>query len=185
MAVLLVGLINLIPVVGQMVLYGWMLEARDNLRRGWLLVPKAGFTYIGRGASVVVVVLVYAAVFLAVLLLVTTGLVLSLVLNGPAALSGLLIALIVLISLAYFVLQYFVLAALSSTADRYGIGAGLDVPGIWRLAVKNAPRSWQVAGCVFLGSLIAGVIPLVGFLFAPAAYLAAGPYLARFDERRG
>src|SRR5439155_11878743 len=111
--VLLIALINLIPIAGPMVLYGWMLEARDNLRHGWLMVPGASFTYIGRGAPIVAVVLVYVVAFLAVLTGVTVGLVTSVALNGSAAVTGLLIALLVLVCLAFFVLLYFLLAALA------------------------------------------------------------------------
>jgi hypothetical protein len=167
-----------------MVLYGWTLEARDNLRRGWLAVPPASFNYIGRGAPIVVVELVYVAVFLVVLGALIAGLVTALVLNAPAAVTALLIVLLVLMCLGFFVVLYFLFAALSTVVDRHGIGAGFDLPRIWRVAVENAVRSWQVAGSILLGSLVAGAIPLVGFLFTPAAYLMACPYLARFDETR-
>jgi hypothetical protein len=72
--VVLTGLIGFIPIVGQMVLYGWLLEARDNLRRGWLAVPRASFDYLQRGAWVVLVTLVFAASFLLLEILVLVGL---------------------------------------------------------------------------------------------------------------
>src|SRR5438270_11655676 len=53
------GLIGLIPIVGQMVLYGWMLTALDNLRAGRSELPPASFSYIGRGLNLFVVLLVY------------------------------------------------------------------------------------------------------------------------------
>src|SRR5436190_13318484 len=69
--VLLTGLILLIPIVGQMVVLGWMLAAVDNLRAGRQELPPAGFSHIGRGVPLFVVYLVYglaiAVVFAALL----------------------------------------------------------------------------------------------------------------------
>ena len=56
------GLISLIPIIGQMVLLGWMLAALDNLRAGRQELPEAGFSYIGRGLRLFVVQLVYGLV---------------------------------------------------------------------------------------------------------------------------
>jgi len=57
--ILLTGLILLIPIVGQLVVFGWMLAALDNLRAGRPELPPAGFSYIGRGLPLFVVYLVY------------------------------------------------------------------------------------------------------------------------------
>ena len=183
--VVLTGLIGLIPIVGQMVLYGWLLEARDNLRRGWLAVPSASFSYVQRGVGPVLVGIIYGAGFLLVLTPIALGIAAAVNYGSPGsafAVATLLSLLIVMLALTYVVLLFFFLAAILSVSDRYGFAAGCDPSRLWKVATRNATRSWQVAGALLLGSLIAGLIPLVGFLFAPAAYLMGAPYLARFDE---
>jgi hypothetical protein len=76
----------------------------------------------------------------------------------------------------------FLLAAILSVTDRYGFADGCNPSRLWRAATINFTRSWQVAGSIFLGLLILVFIPIVGWLFVPAAYLMAAPYLAQFDE---
>jgi hypothetical protein len=49
-AILVAGLIALIPVVGYMNLYGWALATAANLRAGYQIAAPANFDYIGRGA---------------------------------------------------------------------------------------------------------------------------------------
>ena len=63
---LLMGLISLIPIVGQIVMLGWMLAALDNLRAGHQVLPPAGFSYIGRGVNLFVVYVVYGIALLGV-----------------------------------------------------------------------------------------------------------------------
>src|SRR2546423_14801399 len=60
--ILIMGLITLIPVVGQMTLFGWMLQSLDNLRQGRQEMAEAGFSGLGRGARLFVVFLVYFGV---------------------------------------------------------------------------------------------------------------------------
>jgi len=183
--VVLTGLISLIPFVGQMVLYGWLLEARDNLRRGWLAVPSASFKYLQRGVWPFLVGVVYGAAFVLILIPEALGIVAAVNYGSPGsefALVTVLSVLIALLSLAYVVLIFFLLAAILSVPDRYGFATGCDPSRLWRASTRNGARCWQVAGAILLGSLIAGLIPLVGFLFAPGAYLMGAPYLARFDE---
>src|SRR5258708_26733362 len=58
----LMGLIGLIPIVGWINSLGWMLSIVDNYRSGRTDLPPAGFQYIGRGATLFLVVLVYALI---------------------------------------------------------------------------------------------------------------------------
>src|SRR5258708_17778623 len=58
----LMGLIGLIPIVGWINSLGWMLAIVDNYRSGRTDLPPAGFPYIGRGATLFLVVLVYALI---------------------------------------------------------------------------------------------------------------------------
>src|SRR5581483_10251686 len=58
---------TIIPIVGQMALFGWMLAALDNLRAGRQELPPAGFSFIGRGVNLFVVYLVYVLALVVVL----------------------------------------------------------------------------------------------------------------------
>src|SRR5258708_31709971 len=58
----LMGLIGLIPIVGWINSLGWMLSIVDDYRSGRPDLPPAGFQYIGRGAPLVLVLLVYAVI---------------------------------------------------------------------------------------------------------------------------
>lgn len=193
--VVLIGLINVIPIVGAMVLYGWVLAARDNLRRGWLLVPPAGFSYIERGARVFLVGLVYTVAFWVaevVLLGVLVGVLVGVTAAGGPTPLGVFVWLQFVGSwFAWTLVSYFLLAALISVTDRYGAAAGLNPARLWGAATASGAASWKVAGAIWLGTLIlsfANLIPFVGFVFvvlaAPAVYLMAAPYLAQFDETR-
>jgi uncharacterized protein DUF4013 len=187
---LLMALIGLIPVVGGMVLFGWVLAIRDNLRRGLQVLPPASFSYLERGVWVVVVLLVYALAFLVVEAIVVGVLVGLAAANGPVALIASLAVLLGFIWLAWLVIFSFLLAALISLTDRYGASAGLNPARLWRAANANLGASWKVAGAIALGTLIivvVSLIPLVGLvaiLGGPFPYLMAAPYLAQFDETR-
>jgi hypothetical protein len=187
---LLMALIGLIPVVGGMVLFGWVLAIRDNLRRGWPALPAASFSYLERGVWVVLVSLVYALAFLVVEAIVLGVLIGVAAANGPAALIALLAVLLGVVWLGWLVVFYFLLAALISLTDRYGASAGLNPVRLWRAASANAGASWKVAGAIALGTLIILVVSLVPFvglvaiLGGPFPYLMAAPYLAQFDETK-
>src|ERR1700694_3153336 len=56
----LMGLIFLIPIIGQIAMLGWTLALLDNYRRGQVELPPAGFQYLGRCINLFVVFLVYA-----------------------------------------------------------------------------------------------------------------------------
>lgn len=59
--ILLQGLILLIPIVGIIAAYGWMLEYMDNLAQGRPVLPRAGFP-IGRGFQLLVPAFVWGVV---------------------------------------------------------------------------------------------------------------------------
>src|SRR5215831_16992538 len=83
------GLISLIPIVGLMVLYGWLLTAVDNLRAGRQVVPPAGFAYLSRGIGLFVVYLVYALALIVVFMVfLVLGLSLILSTDGRAGALG-------------------------------------------------------------------------------------------------
>jgi hypothetical protein len=165
--VLLMGLISLIPIVGQIVLLGWMLAAVDNLRAGRYELPDAGFSYIGRGFSLFVVQLVYvlviALVFL-VVLLVGGGLVTGSG-AGPlnSAVGDLILADGYLVTFALAVCYYLLLPVIILRTDIGGIGGGLNITQV----VGDARR--------LLGpTLLAGLLTYVGHLIAGLGFLVCG-----------
>ncbi len=56
----IMGLLALIPIVGQMNLLGWELTTLDNYRQGRTDLPPAGFSYIGRGTNLFLALLLWA-----------------------------------------------------------------------------------------------------------------------------
>ena len=168
--VILMGLIYLIPIVGQIVLLGWTLAALDNLRAGRYELPEAGFSYIGRGFSLWVVELVYglvlALVFL-VVLLVGGGLTAAGNSSGgsPAlsALGGLIVGVGYLAALAIAVCLALLRPVIILRTDLGGIGGGLNVAEV----MGDARR--------LMGpSLVAGLLTYVALLIAGAGFILCG-----------
>ena len=164
--VVVMSLITIIPIVGQMALYGWMLGALDNLRAGRDELPEAGFAYLGRGARLWVVLLVYA---LAVVLVAGSGSVAGAILASSAGRTGSMGAaslgtLLLLIGWAAAVLGvigfYLFLPQIILATDRGGIAGGLQVRAIVAEA-RARPQMWIVAG---LMSIVAHVIGGLGSL---------------------
>jgi hypothetical protein len=131
---LVMGLITLIPIVGTINLYGWMMTCVDNFRAGRTDLPPAGF-YLSRGWRLFVVQLVYglvpAVVFVVLFLLLFVGAAASSSGGSSAsgAAAGLLSVLIVvlygLLFLVVFILQGLV-PLLGLATDRYGIAGALN-----------------------------------------------------------
>lgn len=191
-AYVVMGLINLIPFVGNMTLLGWMLEGRDNLRRGWGLVPPAGFRYLGRGARVWVPQILYGLVFGAFVALGVGAVALLTVARAPwygSLLAGLAVG---AVTLALGLLLGFLFAAQVSLTDRCGIGIGINPLLVWRAAVADSRNSWRAFAASLLGGVfislvaltIGLIIPFVASFVVPAQFLMAVPALASFDETR-
>lgn len=185
-AFLLTALIGFIPIVGAMVMLGWYLAARDNLRAGYWIVPPAGFRYLDRGAGVWVAQFVYGAVQLVVELALVILVVFAVVLGAPAAVVVLLALALAGVWLLGTLLIGFLSAGIIAVADRHGMGAALTPGRVWAAAGSNAAASWRVFGAYVLGFLIAygvGVVVPFGLaLVLPAAFLMAAPGQAVFDE---
>lgn len=190
---LLMGLIQLLPIVGLLELYGWFLATRDNLRQGWRILPPVGFQHLERGARPFVASLVYFLYLVPLWLLLIVLLVLA-IRSENDALIGLVVALAVLAGLGLFVLGGFLAAGLFEVADARGIGAAIDPRNLWIAAMGDARNSWRVWGAVLLGSLILlgatlVLLPIIIFipfggvlinLIAPTPYLMAAPAQAEF-----
>jgi hypothetical protein len=168
------GLIGLIPIVGQMALYGWMLTALDNLRAGRSELPPASFSYIGRGVNLFVVLLVYGlALVAACLILLGIGFGISVGAREGANLAGLPFillgyALILIGSLALYVLSPPIILA----TDRGGIGAGLNLPAI----ISRATASGSVAIYAGLFALVSYLIGGVGSIVCFIGVIFTAPY---------
>jgi hypothetical protein len=166
----LMGLIGIIPILGQMALLGWTLTLLDNYRRGVVDLPPPGFQYLGRGINLFLVLLVYGVV-LAVILGVPLVLLLagsvatavttndsnafasSLAGSGFSAFAGV----IQLVSLVANLLYPAVIVA----TERGGIAGGLNVASVFRLASVK----WS-------NTIIAGLLVYVGFFLGGLGIIA-------------
>src|ERR1700680_967918 len=130
--VLIIAITLLIPLVGPINGLGWMLASLDRLRAGEERLAPANFSYLGRGARVFVVYLIYTLVLVAVGLLPYIPAIAIAIsqnhTNGNAALIGLAV-LLNLVAFAIFtlgsLLLTFMLPALILATDGGGIAAGL------------------------------------------------------------
>jgi hypothetical protein len=186
--VLLTGLILIIPVVGQLVLVGWMLAALDNLRAGHPVLPEAGFSYLGRGVNLFLVLLLYGVALL-VLFGVLFGAGVGLTLSGSNA--GSLVG-VVLILLSYAILLVaglglsLVTPAIVVATERGGIGGGLNVSGVVRLVRVDIEESLRAGLFTLVASLIGSigaVACLIGQLFTtPYGYAVLAGVVHHFER---
>jgi Protein of unknown function (DUF4013) len=186
--VLLTGLILIIPVVGQIVLLGWMLAAVDNLRAGRPVLPPAGFSYLGRGAPLFVVLLVYALELVAVFaVLFGAGVALTTRVGGGAGVLG---ALLILLSYAVVLVAALALGlftpAIVVATERGGIGGGLNVAGVARLVTADVEEALRAGLFALVASLIGGlgaIVCLVGQYFTtPYGYAVLAGVVHHFER---
>jgi hypothetical protein len=160
----LMGLIGLIPILGQIALLGWTLALLDNYRRGAVDLPPPGFQYLGRGVNLFLVFLVYGLVIALIigvpfLVLIAGSLATAgnpdgrgaytsgLAGSGFSAFGG-------VIELLVLVLYLFYPAVIVAT-ERGGIAAGLNPANVLRVASVK----WS-------NTLVAGLLVYVGFFIA-------------------
>ncbi len=161
--VLLNGLILLIPVLGWLVVLGWMLAALDNLRAGQPVLPRASFSYVRRGVNLFVVYLAYGVALGVVFgLLFVAGLAMTRSASGGAGVLGVL-----LILLGY---GFILVAALAVTmlgpvlivaTERGGIAGGLNLAGVIRLVNADIEETLHAGLFALVASLIGGVGAIV------------------------
>lgn len=163
--VIVMGLITLIPVVGSIAVLGWMLGALDNLRAGRQELPPAGFSQLGRGLNLFVVLLVYGlGIGVALGICFAAGAVLAAVGSqgsAPGALAGAgaaLLGLGWLVAILGVLGIYLLLPAIVLQTERGGIGAGLRVGEIVGIARRHGALT-LTAG---LMSLLAYVLGSLG-----------------------
>jgi len=188
--ILLTGLILIIPIVGQLVLVGWMLAALDNLRAGHPVLPPAGFSYIGRGLNLFAVYVVYAlALALLFAALFGAGIAIAANATGGAGAIGVL-----LILLSYAALLVIGLALSLTTpvvivaTERGGIAGGLNVPrviGMVRADLEEALRAGLFALVASLIGGIGAIACLIGQYFTtPYGYAVLAGVVHHYESTR-
>jgi len=122
------GLIYIIPIVGWIAIYGWLLMTIDNYRAGRRELAPAGF-HLARGIALFVVYLVYA-----VIIEIPGGIVLGLAAGNHS--SGLAAIGYAIDSLAaLFIL--FLLPSIILSTYRSGFAGGFDVAAVWATATRD------------------------------------------------
>lgn len=190
--VLVIGLLLLVPVAGVMNGIGWMLASLDRLRSGEEHLPPANFTYVGRGARLFVVELVYALALAVIWALIFSPAVaiLSREGNGPLnaglASAGVLLNVVSygFLTLATVVLN-FALPSIILATERGGVRGGLQVRDVVSRA-RTSLTNTVMAGLMlvaagFVGSL-GFLICCVGLLFTTAYSLAMQAWIVRCFE---
>jgi hypothetical protein len=164
---LVIGLIMLIPIVGWINMTGWMLATLDNYRQGRTDLPPAGIHYIGRGANVFIVGLVYGVVIALIFLVPLTLLLLALMAPGLSAgippdtlgTSPALVAMSPVLGgggLVIGIIEYTFLPAVVLNTERGGIGGGLNVVAVWRIAAANWKHSLIAGLLIYVAYFIGG-----------------------------
>jgi hypothetical protein len=174
----LTGLIALIPIVGWINLLGWMLALVDNYRAGRTDLPPAGFQYLGRGANLFLVVLVYGVVLFLIivvpLLFLLGGAIASSNSSGfgsSAAFSGGFFTYLGLVQVFSLVIYLFYPAVIVAT-ERGGIGGGLNLGRVYTLASK----SWKNTIIAGLLIYVAGFLGGLGIYACCVGLLFSLPY---------
>ena len=165
------GLILIIPIIGWIAGYGWLLMCMDNIRAGRPELPPAGF-HLGRGIHLFGVLFIYGLVIaIPVVILGVLGAVLV-AQNGSGGAGGALVALAQLLEGVAGLLLAFLSPALYVATWRGGFAAGLDVGAVWRLATANVTNS-VLAALIFL---VAGFIGSIGFILCVIGFVFTTVY---------
>jgi hypothetical protein len=172
--VLLLGLISLIPIVGWLNSYGWMLSALDNLRSGTPELPPASIRYIGRGFDLFVVLLVYGlALALIFGALFGAGIGISIRTDGRGSAAGVALILLANAGLVVGVLALTtMIPVIIMATERGGIVGGLNVPAL----VGMIGRDVNLAFSHGLLALVASLIGSVGALLCLVGQIFTQPY---------
>ncbi len=157
------GLICIIPIVGLIALYGWLVMTMDNYRAGRRELAPAGF-HLERGIAIFVVYLVYAIVAI-----IPGGIIEG---AGSAGHDSGLIALGNLVSLVLSLGLAFIYPALILATYRGGFNAGFDVGSVWALATYNTGTTVVAALLIIVAAFIAAV----GFFACCVGLIFTIPY---------
>jgi hypothetical protein len=184
--IVLQALITIIPIIGQIALFGWLLITLDNLRAGRQELAPAGF-HLGRGISLFGVQLIYG-----IALFIVPGLLLGLggaTMNQSAGAGAVLVTLGSLLELVATLLLAFLMPVLILETGEHGFGGGLDVGAVWRRATANVSQTVIAALLIWVAQLIAGiglVACFVGvFLTTVYAYAVIAGVVAWYERAEG
>ena len=182
------GLIAIIPIVGWIAMTGWLMMAFENARSGRNELPPAGF-HLERGIAMFGVFLIYGIVLnIPSIILFTAGAIASghsqSIFNAGSPLSSLGY----LLSTAASLFFRFLSPSLIVNTYHGGFSGGMDVMGVWRLAVANVGNS-VIAGLVILvASFIGGIgfACCIGFIFTiPYENVITAAAAAWFEKEQG
>ncbi len=187
------GLIYLIPIVGWMALYGWMLAALDNLRQGRRELPAAGFGHLGRGVTLFLVLIVYGLA-IAVVFCIFLFIGFALIAAGSNSNSGVLSALGVILTLFAYLLAfiaslafYFLIAPVIVATERGGFGGGLNIMQVVAMARTNLQASIFAGLFILVGHLIGslgGILCGIGIILTVAYGFAVMAGVVSIYERQ-
>src|SRR5205823_11726758 len=160
--ILIMGLIQLIPIVGGINGLGWMLAAVDRLRAGEERLPAANLNYLGRGIRLFVVYLVYYAAVAVVAALFYGPAVLVLAQEGRGSPNAFLVGVgFILLLLTITVVTVgslaltFALPSIVLAVDHGGIPAGFEAGAIYR-RVRSSPINTLIAGLMLIAAGLIG-----------------------------
>lgn len=188
----IVGLILLVPIVGQINGLGWMLASLDRLRAGEERLPPANFDHLGRGVQLFLVLLVYSLALAVVGALLYAPAVVILSVQGRGSANALLVLLaLVLIALAVSVVTLgslaltFAMPSIALAVDRGGFAAGLHLGQLvarTRVSLVNT----LIAGLMLIAAGLVGqlgaAVCLIGVVFTSAYALAMQAWIIRSYE---
>ncbi|HEX6548391.1 MAG TPA: DUF4013 domain-containing protein [Candidatus Dormibacteraeota bacterium] len=189
---ILVGLIGLIPIVGQMNLLGWTLSSLDNLRADRYELADANFSHLGRGARLFLVQLVYAALlFLVAAVIFVPGIALLVSAGGSAggaaAVGILLTSVSALVFFLLTLLYALVQPVIYLRTDRFGVGGGLDFGAIARTLGDGFVKTLLAALLMYVGGMIGGlgiIACFVGLVFTiPYGYAVVAGVLRVYEQQ--
>lgn len=192
MKVVITALILLIPIVGAMNGLGWMLATMDNLRAGDETLAPGNFAYVGRGARLFVVQLIYAvAIGVIAAIIYVPALLLAISQGHGKGSPGVIVLSLFLNVLALGVTTAgslgltFLTPAIVLATDRGGIAGGLAVRRVLGRSFEK-PANTLIAGLMLIAagfiSSIGTIACVVGILFTAAYALAVQAWVFRSFE---
>ena len=190
--VAIVAVVLLIPIAGAMNGFGWMLATLDNLRDGEVTLPPGGIGYIGRGARLFLVLLVYQlAVYAIALILYVPALLISIGQGHGSGNAALIVASLFLNLIAFGVTTAGSLAVTFATpsivlgTDAGGLGRGLALRAVLRRCLEK-PTNTLIAGLMLIAAGFIGAIGaiacVIGVVFTAAYALAVQAWVIRSFE---
>jgi hypothetical protein len=189
---LIIALTLLIPVVGAINGLGWMLATLDRLRAGEEKLAPATLGYIGRGARLFVVNLIYGLVIALITVMIYVPAVVVASNQSHGSPNAGMVSLAILLSVLAFSVATlgslalnFAMPSIVLATDREGIAGGLNVSAVVRRARANLANT-LIAGLMLIAAGFIGSLGLVacgiGVLFTTAYALAMQAWIIHSFE---